>query len=81
MSRVRKKTTCFTFKSSVSLAPVCLFLSYHYTYAIAHICNNPLVMDLLPYLSKLCNGADENSNILVYDVILTDKSYRIFGGS
>lgn len=81
MSRVVKKTTCFTFKSSVRLVPVCLFLSYHYIYAIAHICNNPIVMDLLRHLTKLCNGVDEDSNILVHDVILIDSSYRTFGKS
>jgi hypothetical protein len=76
MSRVVKKTTCLNFKSSVRVVPVCLFLSYHYIYAIAHIFNNPIVTDLLRYLTKLCNGVDEDSNIL-----LIDSSYRIFGGS
>jgi hypothetical protein len=81
MSRVVKKTTCFTFKSSVRVVPVCSFLSYHYIYAIAHIFNNPIVTDLLLYLTKLCNGVDEDSNILVYDAILIDNSYRNFEGS
>jgi len=79
MSRRVKKTTYFTIKSIVRLVPVCLFLSYHYIYAIVHICNNPTVMDLLRYLTKRCNSVDEDSNILVYDAILIDSSYGIFG--
>jgi len=81
MSRVCNKTSCFTFKNSVRLVPVCLFVSYLYIYSIDHICNNPIVVDLLSYLTKTCNGVDEDSNILVYDAILIGSSYRIFGGS
>lgn len=36
-------------------------------------------MDLLRYLTKRCNSVDEDSNILVYDAILIDSSYGIFG--
>jgi hypothetical protein len=38
-------------------------------------------MDLILYLTKICNGVGEDSNILVYDAILNDSSYRIFVGS
>ena len=54
MPSVWNKTACFTFKSSVHLVLVCLFLFYHYIYAITHICNNPIAMDLLRYLTKTC---------------------------
>lgn len=37
-------------------------------------------MDLVLYLTKTCSGVDEDSNILVYDAIMIDSSYRIFGG-
>ena len=38
-------------------------------------------MDLLPCLTKSCSVVDEDADILVYDAIMIDSSYRIIGGS